>query len=183
MIKYIAVFLLLCSVFTKVTGQLYQGESAQVEFTSDAPLELIQASSKELRCIIDPEARAFAFRLRIRSFEGFNSALQLEHFNENYLESIKFPNATFEGKIIEKVDLKSPGTYEVRAKGKLTIHGITQERIIKSKVISDGNTLRISCSFSVPLSDHAIEIPRIVYQKIADEISVEIAATLLRNTP
>lgn len=166
------------AAFAKVSGQLYQAEDGRLSFTSDAPLELIQASSDELRCIIDVEERNFAFRVRINSFEGFNSALQQEHFNENYLESLRYPYATFQGRIIEKTDLTVPGTYEVRAKGKLTIHGLVQERIIKSKVVSDGNTLQIQCTFTVPLDDHAIEIPRIVYQKIANEIFVEVEAGL-----
>jgi len=60
--------------------------------------------------------------------------LQKEHFNENYLESDKYPEASFKGKIIEDIDLDKDGEYEVRAKGELTIHGIMQERIIKANI-------------------------------------------------
>ena len=114
----------------------------------------------------------------MRSFEGFNGPLQKEHFNENYLESLKYPKATFAGKIIEKIDFQKDGTYPVRAKGKLSVHGVEQERIIKSSLEIKGDRLVVRSTFTVPLSDHAISIPKIVHQKIAEEIEVTVEATL-----
>ena len=164
-----------------LTAQLYIGQDERVHFTSNAPLELIEATSNQLRCAIQTDDQSFAFRLRISSFLGFNSDLQRQHFNENYLESNRFPEATFRGKIIERVDLSVAGTYNVRAKGTLSIHGQRQERIIQAQVISDGLELQIRCNFTVPLADHNIDIPRVVNQKIADLIQVEVTATLKRE--
>lgn len=158
----------------------FRSENGRVYFRSDAPLEMIEASSEEMRSIINPDERSFAFSVRIRSFEGFNSPLQREHFNENYLESPRFPTATFSGKIIEDTDFTQPGDYTVRAKGKLTIHGMERERILKSRVVSDGRRLQVSASFTVLLEEHQIAIPKVVHQKIAEEIKVEIEATLTR---
>lgn len=93
------------------------------------------------------------------------------------METDKYPTATFSGKLIEHVDLTLPGTYVVRAKGQLTIHGRTKERIIKTEIISTGEELKAKASFMVPLVDHQIEVPRIVNQKIAQEIDVSIQAT------
>ncbi|HND88454.1 MAG TPA: YceI family protein, partial [Saprospiraceae bacterium] len=147
-------------------------------FKSDAMLEVIQAQSKKLRGVIDPANNGFAWSVEVNSFEGFNGPLQREHFNENYLESVKYPRATFTGKIIEKVDFQQDGTYTVRAKGQLSVHGVEQERIIKSTLELKGRRLIIRSSFSVPLSDHSISIPKIVHQKIAEEIQVSVEAEL-----
>lgn len=157
---------------------VYRGENGEVYFKSDAPLEIIEARSKSLRGLIDPANQTFVWAVEISSFDGFNSPLQREHFNENYLESNRFPRAIFSGKVIEKVDFSKDGTYSVRAKGKLQIHGAEQERIIKGSLERRGNTLRIEASFTVPLNDHNISIPKIVHQKIAEEISVTIKAVL-----
>jgi len=161
---------------TVVTGQIFKTSEASVYFQSDAPLELIEAKSQSLQGAINPDYRTFAFSIPIRSFQGFNSPLQREHFNENYMESGQFPQAVFTGKIIEKINFTKDGKYTLRAKGKLTIHGITQERIIKSQLeIKDGE-LYIKTNFTILLDEHQIRVPRIVYQKIAKEIMVNIYA-------
>ena len=120
---------------------------------------------------------SFAFDVQVRSFEGFNNGLQREHFYENYLETDKYPTATFSGKIIEHINLEIPVTYTVRAKGLLTIHGHTKERIIKAEIISTGTELKAKATFIIPLIDHQIEVPRIVNQKIAQEIQVQVQGT------
>jgi polyisoprenoid-binding protein YceI len=170
---------LLCTLMFSFTGQaqIFQTSSATVDFKSNAPLELIEAKSVRLKGAIDTQKKTFAFSIPIQSFQGFNSALQREHFNENYLESHTFPNATFTGKIIEDLDFNKEGTYTVRAKGRLFIHGVEQERIIKSKLqIKDGQFV-VNADFSVLLEEHQIRIPKVVYQKIAEEIAVHIEAT------
>lgn len=157
--------------------ELFRLSAGGIQFKSDAPLEVIQASSEELRGLIDPQKRSFAFSVPMNTFQGFNSPLQQEHFNENYLESSKYPNATFSGKIIEDIDFEAIGEYTIRAKGILKIHGIEQERIIKSKLSIRDKSLEVIADFSVLLEDHNITIPKIVYQKIAEEIQVQVKAT------
>lgn len=156
-------------------------DKGKIAFKSDAPLEMIEAASQELKGVIDTERNAFAFSVNIRSFQGFNSPLQREHFNENYMESKKFPRATFSGKFIETIDYATDGVYPVRAKGKLNAHGIEQERIIKGTLQVEKGLVKISASFTVLLQEHGIAIPKIVYQKIAEEIAVEIEATLIQE--
>ena len=171
----------LLGTFTHLPAQTFIGQSGTVRFRSDAPLEMIQARSEALKSAIRLSDRSFAFRVRVNSFQGFNSELQREHFNENYLESSDYPEATFVGKIIETIDPRQPGTYTIRAKGTLTVHGEARERIIKSELVSDGETLRLSSYFTVLLQEHDIDIPRIVNQKIAEEIEVWVTATLALN--
>jgi hypothetical protein len=153
-------------------------ETGKISLKSDASLEVITAKSNKLRGAIEPAYNTFAWTVEIRSFEGFNSPLQKEHFNENYMESTKYPKASFAGKIIEKIDFQTDGTYEVRAKGKLMVHGVEQERIIKTTLEIQGSKIKVRCSFTVPLSDHDINIPKIVHQKIAEEIAVNVEAEL-----
>ena len=168
--------LLLLLAANLLSAQRYRAKTGAVYFQSDAPLELIEARSQKMRAIIDADKRTFAFSIPISSFQGFNSPLQRVHFNENYLESDRYPAATFSGKIIEKVDFTAPGTYTVRAKGQLNVHGVEQERIIKSELVVSEAALTVRSSFTVLLDEHDITIPQIVYQKIAEEIEVEVEA-------
>lgn len=167
-------FLVMSFVFVP-TGSVFISSTGIVKFISNAPLETITAESKKMSGVLDAEKRTFAFSLPIPSFEGFNSPLQKEHFNENYLESDKIPKAFFKGKIIEEVNIDLPGTYTVRVKGLMQIHDIEKETIIKAKIISStGGKITITSSFSVLLKDFNINIPTIVNQKIAPEILVDV---------
>ncbi len=160
-------------------AQLYQASEGNVKFLSDAPLELIKAQSSKLTGLLKITDRSFAFAIPMNSFEGFNSDLQKTHFNENYVESVKFPLASFEGKIIEDVDLTMPGEYDIRGKGKFVIHGVEQIRIIKCHIAVLKGRISINSKFSVLLADHNIKIPSVVSKKITEEISVEMNTILV----
>lgn len=147
-------------------------DKGEIDFISNAELELIKASSAKVRGIIDPATNQFAFTVDIESFKGFNSALQREHFLDKYMEIHRYPKAEFSGKIIEQVDFKTSGVYHVRAKGVLSIHGEDQIRIIKCKVTIKDDVIKLESEFTIPLSDHNIAIPSIVSRKIATEIDV-----------
>ncbi|MBZ0207100.1 MAG: YceI family protein [Flavobacteriales bacterium] len=149
-------------------------DRSEVTFLSEAPLEHITASNTNCTGLVDPAARTFAVQVPISGFEGFNSPMQREHFNENYMESSDWPAATFAGRIIEGVDLTQPGTYSVRAKGTLKIHGIEQERVVPCTVVVAPEGVRVTAAFDVAVADHGIRIPRIVQQKIAAVIKVKV---------
>lgn len=168
--------------FTPASGQqsIFKTTDGTIHFKSDAPLEFIEARSRKLLGAIDPAKSTFAFTVEIQSFQGFNSALQREHFNENYLESQFYPKASFVGRIIEEVDYEKEGRHRIRAKGKLTIHGVEQERIIKSDLIIKDGKLEVEANFTVLLQEHNIRIPHIVHQKIAEEIQVSVHAIFER---
>ena len=158
---------------------IYRTKTGSIHFVSKAPLEVIKAGSSHLEGVIDADAQSFAFAVTIKTFQGFNNSLQQQHFYENYMETDKFPKATFTGKLIEHVPLREAGTYQVRAKGRLDIHGISKERIIKVEIVSAGDQLKIKSAFLIPLADHQIEVPKIVNQKIAEEIEVSVEAILM----
>jgi polyisoprenoid-binding protein YceI len=162
----------------KAAGPVYEVKNGTILFHSSAELELIKASSDQLKGLVDTDKKNFAFKISMNSFQGFNSPLQREHFNENYVESGKFPDASFSGKIIEDDDLTKDGVYTIRAKGLLTVHGVSQERIIRSTVTVKQGKIKLNSIFTVLLTDHNIKIPRIVSEKLSSEIKVEIQAEL-----
>lgn len=165
-------------------SSVFRAQNGLARFRSEAPLETIEARSGALTGAVDVRTLSFAFSIAVNSFEGFNSALQKEHFRENYLQTDRFANATFKGKIIEEIDFTAPGQYEIRAKGMLEIHGVPRERIIRCRIeVRPDGTWTARSGFMVPLSDHQIWIPKVVNQKIAEEILVEIEATFRPGTP
>ena len=163
-------------------SQVYAVKSSKVKFKSVAELELITAESTALIGLVDPNTKNFAFSVSNKSFDGFNSALQKEHFNDNYLESDKYPNTTFTGRIIDDIDFKKYGIYTIRVKGMFKIKGITREELIKGTIEVSSGGIKLNSAFSVLLSDYEIRIPRIVNQKIAPEIQISIQAELELTT-
>lgn len=168
-------------IVSNASGQpaVYEVEKGTILFHSDAPQELIRASSGKLIGVVDVTRRTFLFKISIVSFAGFNSPLQKEHFNENYMESDSYPLATYAGKIIEDIDFSKDGEYDIRSKGKMSIHGVEQQRTIKCHIISKKGNITVQSEFTVLLADHNIKIPRIVSDKLSPEISVSVSALLI----
>lgn len=178
-VLFISVFLIcLTGLGQENKTGLLKTSSGYAKITSDAPLEIISAETNMLKGILNPTAQTFAFQLEVTSLKGFNSALQQEHFYENYMETEVYPTAEFSGKIVEELDFTSNGNYKIRAKGILNIHGVKQERIINCQLNINNNTIIAGSDFMVNLADYNISIPKLVYQKIAEEIKVTIKATL-----
>jgi polyisoprenoid-binding protein YceI len=182
MIYRISILIFLVFVgFTAQAQKKFTTDKGEMTFTSNATLEVIKASSHKIQGIVDPTNGQFAFIVKIQSFEGFNSNLQKEHFNEKYMETDKFYDATFTGKIIEQIDFTVDGVHDVRAKGTLTIHGKKQARIIPGKMKIEKGILTINADFGVPLADHDIKVPQIVSTKIATEIFVKLNLAMVQK--
>jgi hypothetical protein len=167
--------------FAQSAAGIYLVKKNLVSFHSDTKLELIKASSSGLKGIIDSDKRIFAFAIEIKTFDGFNSPLQKEHFNENYMETNKFPTSSFIGHIIEDDDFTKDGRYNIRAKGKFIIHGVQQERILHGDLTVRNGIIKLNCTFTVLLPEYDIKIPRIVHEKLASEIKVEMYAEFVKK--
>ncbi len=155
--------------------------SGVVQFTSEASEEIIKAESKMLVGVLNLKTKEFAFKVMNRSFKGFNSPLQEDHFHEDYMETQKFPYISFKGKITDATDLSKEGTYKVSAKGELEAHGVKKERTVPAELkIKDGEAI-VSTNFTVPLSDHKIKIPELVHLKISENIKVDVYAVLKKE--
>ena len=181
--KKIALFLLILSLslngFSQSAAKVFKTSTGKISFFSTTPVEDIDATSNQMSSIIDPVKRQIACIIPITSFKFKNSLMQ-EHFNENYLESEKYPKATFSGTINEAVDLTKPGVYTVTVTGKLVVHGVEQTRTINGTITVDA-TLKLSMKseFLIKLTDHKITVPEIVFNKIAENISVTVNADYL----
>ncbi len=176
--KLLLCLLCLAAIHPTVAQQRLGLQEGNIAFRSEAPLELITASTTQFRALIDPATGQFAISIPITGFTGFNSALQQEHFYENYMETGKFGQATFAGKMLNFQPYPSDN-FTLLLKGALRIHGVEKQRVVEADCVwIDSETLQITGAFEVPLADHSIEIPRVVYQKIAEVIRVNVAATM-----
>ena len=166
---------------TSLYGQslLLKCDKARVDFVSEASLEMIKAHSSDVKGILDIQENKFAFKVNMLTFNGFNSPLQREHFFENFMDVDEFPESTYIGKLLTPISNLQEGKKSIiRTKGILTIHGKSVERIIEVNFEKHGNSILFEANFIVPLVDHNIRIPRIVDQKISNEIQVKINGVL-----
>jgi polyisoprenoid-binding protein YceI len=170
--------------FFATDAAYFKTSNGMVIFESNAALEKIKAKSNHLRGVVNTNNNTFSFAIQLNSFQGFNSELQLEHYNENYVESNLYKEATFKGNIIENVNWLAKGKYHVRAKGLFGLHGEQKIETIQATIEHlDETTCTISANFSLNLSDYNIKIPRIVHKKLAENIDIQINATLKKITP
>lgn len=153
-------------------AQNYICREGETSFFSETPLENIAALNKTVTSVLNISNNEIAVKIVMTEFK-FKNHLMEEHFNENYMESTKFPNGVFKGKINEAVDWKKNGTYDVTAKGILNMHGVPKDRTLKGKLTIDGEKITLVSDFNVPLVDHKIEVPTLVLAKIAENISVK----------
>lgn len=178
-LKLIAFLFLFQTGFAQ--GQtLYGTSTGEVSFYSDTPLETIEAVNKKTGSIINSTSRELAVQMKITDF-AFPNKLMQEHFNENYLESEKYPTASFKGKIKESIDLTAAGTYPVTAEGSMTIHGVTKPVTVQGTIVSTGSELKLDFKFQVKPEDYQIEVPSLVVTKIAEIIDVTGKMTLVKK--
>ena len=153
-------------------GQLYATQNGETTFFSETPVENISAINKTVGAILNTATNDVAVSMKMTAFDFPNKLMQ-EHFNENYMESEKFPTGTFKGKILETIDYSKNGSYDVTAKGQLTLHGVTQARDMKGKLTIENQKINFVCSFDIKLTDYKIDVPKLVFAKIAEVISVK----------
>ncbi|MCQ6960247.1 YceI family protein [Mucilaginibacter aquariorum] len=174
--KYIGVILLAWFSINQAGQDIYACKNAVVTIYSKAPVEDIDARSDKGTSVFNTATGELAFSVPIRSFK-FDKARMQEHFNENYMESDKYPQATFKGKINGKPDVTKDGTYPVTAAGVFEVHGVKQTRTITGKLMVKGGAINLSSEFMVACKDHQIEIPKLVFYNIAENIRVQVNAT------
>lgn len=170
--------ILLVSLSSFLSAQNYVAKDGYVWFYSHTPVEDIEAHNRQVVSILNPETGELQYTLLVKSFE-FKKALMQEHFNENYMESDKFPKSSFKGTItnIKEIDFTKDGEYTAKVKGDLTIHGVTKPVEVEGKVIVNGNKSVAKAKFIAKPGDYDIEIPSVVEKNIAKEIEVNVDVT------
>ena len=165
--------LILLSAVVISNAQVYTAKSGSASFYSEAPLENIEATSSSVQSILNTSTKSVAFIISIRSFQ-FKKDLMREHFNEKYMESDKFPNATFSGKINEDLDLAKDGTFSVTSTGKIAMHGQEKEITVPGTFTVKNGEATLQSNFPLAVADFKIEIPQLLFQNIADTVAVKI---------
>ncbi|HEY5370669.1 MAG TPA: YceI family protein [Hanamia sp.] len=156
--------------------QIYICRNAEVTFFSSAPIEDIKGESSTALSALNVDSKEVYFKVPIRSF-NFHSSLMQEHFNEDYLESDKFPYAEFKGKIIDNIDLTKPGTYMVTVEGNLTIHNVTKTYATKGSVEVKPDSITTHAVFNIKPEDHGVKIPTLLTKNLAENLQVTVDAT------
>ena len=180
LIKFKLVLLLCFSSAMAAAQTLYSTTIGEVSFYSDAPLETIEAINKASAAIYNADNQELIVQIRITEFD-FQNKLMQEHFNENYLESEKYPTAVFKGKIKEKIAAGNSGNYPATAEGSMTIHGVTNVVAIPGTIQMSGGQLKFDFKFPVKLEDYKVDIPTIVFKKIAEVVEVSGSMTLVKK--
>ncbi|MCZ4225353.1 YceI family protein [Pedobacter rhodius] len=160
---------------TGIQAQIWVSKSVTSSFFSSTPVEDIDAQSKSGASAIDTKTNNIIFKISNTSFQ-FKKKLMQEHFNENYMESDKYPTSDFKGKIAEQLDFSKPGSYPITVKGNLQIHGVSKEYQAKGLLVITNGEAKATSTFNVKLSDHDIKIPTIVFKQIAETVQVKITA-------
>ncbi len=178
--KTIIAILVSASLFAftlKVETTKYFTREANIIFFSDTPLEKIKGTNNQAVSTIDISTGAMDFAVLMKAFE-FDKALMQEHFNENYVESDKFPKATFKGAITNNADVKYTvdGEYPVTVTGKLTMHGVTKDVSAKGKVTVKAGQISTSSTFNILISDYNIAIPSVVKDKINNTVKIDVVS-------
>jgi polyisoprenoid-binding protein YceI len=149
--------------------------NGSISFYSKAALENIEANTKTAASVLDKKTGQLEFSVLIKSFM-FEKALMQEHFNENYLESDKFPKSTFKGKIddLSTVNFEKDGKYPVAVTGDLFIHGETKSLVAPATITIQNGTVTATADFNISLSDYKIKIPSLAKNKISNSVKVAV---------
>ena len=177
--KNIALFSLILVGFGSLEAQQYMTRNGTIEFLSATPVENIQAVNKQVSSVLDFDKDQFAFLVPVKSF-SFEKALMQEHFNENYMYSDKFPNATFAGKVKdwEGSELSEGMSVEVIVEGDLTIKGVKKQVSETGTLEMKEGKIQAKTLFPVNLSDYEVKIPKTVIDNIAETVDVTVDVAL-----
>lgn len=160
-------------------AQKYFTKTGTIIFNSKSPVEKIEGVNKATACLLDSKTGAIDFIVQIKSFV-FDKQLMQEHFNENYLESDKFPKANFKGTItnLASINFAKDGEYNAEVAGKMTMHGVTKDVKFTGKITVKGGKVIITSNQVLLLEDYKIAIPNAVKDKVSKDVKIAVNTTL-----
>ena len=159
-----------------LTAQKIYTKNGRIAFFSSTPIEDIRADNNQVMSVLNTQTGELQFSVLVKNFH-FKKALMEEHFNESYLETEKFPKATFKGTVadITKVNFRNDGSYPVSVTGDLTIHGVTKKITAPGTITVKNGTTSGNAKFNLSPADYNISIPKVVRNNIAETIEVTVA--------
>ncbi|MBX2966471.1 MAG: YceI family protein [Cyclobacteriaceae bacterium] len=153
-------------------AQKFALSEGDITFFSEAALENIKAENKSITSVFDASTGEIAFAVPNNQFQ-FEKKLMQQHFNEKYMESEKYPRSTFSGKLYG-FDPSYSGQQQVKAVGKMFIHGVTQSVEIPGVIEVGSQGIVVKSTFTIKLADYKIKIPQILWQNIAEQVEVTV---------
>lgn len=172
------IFILIClNTYFLEAQERYFTKEGNITFFSSTPIEDIEAVNRKATSVLDASTGNIEWAVLIKAFI-FEKALMQEHFNENYLESDKFPKANFKGVVqnMDAINMKKDGTYKQKVKGNLTIRDVTQPVETEATFTVKGAKVSASCTFEIVVADYKIKIPSVVTDKIAKTLEITVQA-------
>ncbi len=153
--------------------QVYRATSTSISFFAGTPIEDIDAKNEKAVSFINLSTGEVIVSITNTAFE-FKRPLMQDHFNENYMESAKFPKSEFKGKIDNAGTIAwgSGQQYDVTVTGVLNIHGVEKKRTLPAHVTCDKDRVLADIQFKVPLAEHNIDRPKILWEKLADTVNI-----------
>ncbi len=173
--KRIILSLTVITLCITLNAQKFMTKTGYIGFFSHTPIEDIKADNNQVASVLDVSTGEVVFQVLVKSFK-FEKALMEEHFNENYLESDKYPRSTFKGKItnLSSIDFSKTGKYDATAEGDLNLHNVTRKITVTGvfEIVNDG--INASSKFTITPEDYNISIPQVVRQNIAKTMEVTV---------
>lgn len=180
--RIIIITILLHSLTKAVNAQRYLTRKATVSFQSLASKETITATNNQGIFILDTGSLVVEAAVLMRGFT-FRKALMQEHFNENYVESEKYPKSIFKGRMTgTSPNWEQDGTYTVTVEGTLNLHGQTNPVSTEALINIKSGKVSASTSFTIKLSDYRISIPAVVTNNINNTITISFKTGELQHT-
>ena len=163
------------NILVVVSAQKYMTKNGYIGFFSHTQMEDIKGDNNQVASVMDISTGEMVFQALVKSFH-FDRALMEEHFNENYMESDKFPKSAFKGKItnLSSVDFSKNGVYDVTVEGDLTIHDVTNRISTKGTIEIVSGGINANSKFNIVPEDYKINIPGIVREKINKNLEVTV---------
>ena len=178
-ISLVIILLVAANTFLPAQDRFFTKTGKILFECAKSSLEKIEATNKSITCVLDTKTGVLQFAVLMKGFE-FERALMQEHFNENYVESSKFPKSDFKGQIINnnEVNYGKDGEYTARVKGQLQVHGETKTVETTGKIIIKEGKVLVNAKFDVLLSDYKIRVPSIVNDKVANKVNIDVDCSL-----
>ena len=179
--KRIFLIVLLLTGIIAANAQKYMTKNGFIGFYSHTAMEDLKGDNNQVVGLLDVSTGEMVFQALIKSFH-FDRALMEEHFNENYMESDKFPKSVFKGKItnLASIDFSKPGTYDAIVEGDLTIRDATNKITTKGTIEVTSGGINANAKFNIVPEDYKINIPGVVREKINKNLEVTVA---MKYTP
>ena len=157
-------------------AQLQFTRNGKISFFSTTPVEDIKAQSNEVVSFLDTKKGELRFQVLIKGFVFPKAAMQ-QHFNsKDYMYSDSFPQSSFKGSItnLSEVNFSKDGTYKVKVKGDLTLHGVTKPVTAAGSITIKGGAASANAVFKINREDYKVTVPSFTSSKIAKDIEITI---------